>query len=146
MITCTRRLTFCAGHRVYGHESKCSNLHGHNYVIEATATGSLDSVGRIIDFSVIKDRLGKWLDDNWDHGMILHSLDRWAIHAVETLECASAKKQKLYLMDENPTAENMAIHLLDICGKLFEDAGIVIETIIVHETENCYARADLPRE
>ena len=32
-LTCTRRLQFCAGHRVYGHESKCANVHGHNLAV-----------------------------------------------------------------------------------------------------------------
>ena len=54
MITCTRRIQFCAGHRVMGHEGKCRNLHGHNYVVFVTAQADeLDSVGRVIDFSVL---------------------------------------------------------------------------------------------
>ena len=49
MITCTRRLTFCAGHRVLGHESKCAHPHGHNYVVYVTAEAEqLDDVGRVM--------------------------------------------------------------------------------------------------
>lgn len=36
-ITCTRRLQFCAGHRVLGHEGKCARPHGHNYTLFVTA-------------------------------------------------------------------------------------------------------------
>ena len=32
-ITATRYHDICAGHRVYGHEGKCSHFHGHNYRI-----------------------------------------------------------------------------------------------------------------
>ena len=52
MHTITRRLEFDAGHRVYQHESKCNHVHGHRYVVEVEATGTLDGLGRIIDFSV----------------------------------------------------------------------------------------------
>ena len=72
MITCTRRFQFCAGHRVHRHESKCRNLHGHNYVLFVTVTApELDSLGRVIDFSIIKGLVGDWIDSKWDHGFIL---------------------------------------------------------------------------
>jgi len=71
-FTCTRRIQFCAGHRVAGHENKCNNLHGHNYVAFITAQAhNLDNLGRVVDFSVLKDIIGGWIDDNWDHGLIL---------------------------------------------------------------------------
>ena len=46
-----RRFTFCAGHRLVGHEGKCRNLHGHNYTLEVYLTGQeQDEIGRILDF------------------------------------------------------------------------------------------------
>ena len=43
---------------MHGHESKCAHLHGHNYKFEFHCTaGSLDNVGRVIDFSDIKEKL-----------------------------------------------------------------------------------------
>src|SRR5262249_14498003 len=54
-VTCTRLLQFDAGHRVYQHEGKCANLHGHRYTAEITAQAeALDKIGRVIDFSVLK--------------------------------------------------------------------------------------------
>ena len=68
MITATRYHDISCGHRVVGHEGKCQYLHGHNYRIHFTCTAeSLDTVGRVIDFSVIKSKLCMWLEDNWDH-------------------------------------------------------------------------------
>lgn len=143
MITCTRRLTFCAGHRVFGHESKCSHLHGHNYVVEVTAHGRLDDIGRVIDFSVLKAKLGTWLEEQWDHGFVLFEGDKEAVFLLSRF-AASGGQQKLYKMPYNPTAENMAKYLLnEICPKLFEDDMIIITSVVVHETENCYARADI---
>lgn len=144
MITCTRRLTFCAGHRVFGHESKCSHLHGHNYVVEVEAYGKLDSIGRIIDFSVLKQLLGGWLEDHWDHGFIVYEHDERAVTMLSCFYSQEQASQKLYLMPTNPTAENMAVYLLKtICPMLFEDKGIVVKSITIHETENCHARADI---
>lgn len=154
MITCTRRIQFCAGHRVYGHESKCANAHGHNYVALFEAAGepvsrltyeggvtnnSLDKLGRIIDFSVLKERIGGWIDANWDHGFIHYSGDVEMYNAL-----ALIPGQKLYSMRDNPTAENMARFLLnDICPRLLEGTGVKITRVTIYETENCKATATL---
>ena len=84
-ITCTRRIQFCAGHRVKNHESKCRNLHGHNYVVWITAKldAGTDELGRVVDFSVLKARIGGWIEDAWDHGFILWDQDDEAIAAVQ---------------------------------------------------------------
>ncbi|HET9130028.1 MAG TPA: 6-carboxytetrahydropterin synthase, partial [Terriglobia bacterium] len=64
------------GHRVYGHESKCAHLHGHNYRVHFVCEAEqLDQVGRVIDFSEIKHRLCEWLEDNWDHKFLMWEQD-----------------------------------------------------------------------
>ena len=45
-----RQLKFCAGHRLYRHESKCAFFHGHNYrvdleVVAAKGGDEVDEVG-----------------------------------------------------------------------------------------------------
>lgn len=137
MITATRRLQFCAGHRVHKHESKCSNMHGHNYVLEftarGTAAGALDRLGRVIDFGVMKEKLGPWIETYWDHGFIYHTKDSelWSFFSGNT-------QHKSYALPLNPTAENMAYYLLhNVCPGLFENTGVEIIKIVLHETENC---------
>ncbi len=144
-ITCTRRIQFCAGHRVYGHENKCSNVHGHNYVLYATAQAeNLDTIGRVIDFSVIKEKLGGWIDKYWDHGFIYLQEDHDIRTVLSSIKNSQGKKTKFYRMLNNPTAENMAHHLLfDICPELFEDKGVTITKIVLWETENCYAEVTM---
>lgn len=139
-MTCTRRIQFCAGHRVHNHESKCRNLHGHNYVALFTARAkALDDLGRVIDFAALKERLGGWIDRHWDHGFVLYQHDYKAIEAVNMVA-----DQKLYVMPSNPTAENMADHLLRAVAPLALD-GTNVEVVAVRlwETENCYADATL---
>lgn len=144
-ITCTRRIQFCAGHRIMGHENKCAHLHGHNYVAFLTAeTTVLDSVGRVIDFSVLKDKIGGWINTYWDHGFILCSEDFHAHDVLVNVYVGEDKAQKLYMMPKNPTAENMANYLLHEVGPgLLFDRGVRLVEVTIWETENCYATARL---
>lgn len=136
--SCTRRLEFDAAHRVQGHEGKCRNLHGHRYVVEATFSATtLDSLGRVVDFGVIKTILGQWLDDNWDHTTILFNEDASLGKAI-----SAQTGQTIYYMPTNPTAENMADYLLhEICPKLFASYPIRCTRLRLYETPNCYAES-----
>lgn len=129
------------GHRVLGHEGKCSNLHGHNYVAMVTAaTGRLDDVGRVIDFSVLKSVVGSWIEENWDHGTILFMDDPaaqlWG-------PGAPLEGHKVYVSEFNPTAENIAAYLLSVGNVLLNDLPVKVTEVVVWETENCYATARL---
>ncbi len=140
MITATRRLQFCAGHRVFKHESKCANVHGHNYVLLFTARAvDLDSIGRVIDFSVMKTIMNTWLEKYWDHGFIYFKEDTEIVLSLGRIE-----KQKGYALPYNPTAENMAHYLITyICPDIFKGTGITISKIVLWETENCFAEVTL---
>jgi len=143
MITVSRKITFCAGHRLVAHEGHCSHLHGHNYTAFFQAGnrdgGELDSVGRIIDFSVLKERLGGWIDKNWDHSFILWREDFEAIAALKTIF-----NQPVFLLDENPTAENLAEYLLRVVGpEVLLGSSVTLLKVTLWETENCFAEAAL---
>uniref|UniRef100_A0A2C9LAE2 6-pyruvoyltetrahydropterin synthase n=1 Tax=Biomphalaria glabrata TaxID=6526 RepID=A0A2C9LAE2_BIOGL len=141
MITCTRILEFDAGHRVFGHESKCSHAHGHRYKIEieASAMSGLDSKGRVIDFSVLKGIVGTWIDENWDHGFIVNNEDPLKSLLIQIPHCVGGL-QKVYVMDENPTAENIAKHLgSKVCPDLLKNTDVTVTHIRIWETPNCYA-------
>ena len=136
IVTCTRRIQFCAGHRVYQHESKCRNVHGHNYVAMITAQApSLDALGRVIDFSVLKDRVGGWIDREWDHGFLVYVNDRELVALFSDMP-----EQKLFVLPYNPTAENMARFLLDkVCPSVLDGTGVDVVEVELWETENCKA-------
>ena len=135
MITCTRRLTFCAAHRLLGHTGPCADLHGHNYTVEITAAGPVDAEGRVVDFAEIKHRIGRWLRENWDHAFI----HNWADPLAATVP------GKKFAFRGNPTAENMAAFLLDVVAPAFLRPallrGVNITHVRVWETEDCYADA-----
>ncbi|MDX1924444.1 MAG: 6-carboxytetrahydropterin synthase [Rickettsiaceae bacterium] len=133
MIFITRKVEFDAAHRVIGHENKCKYLHGHRYVLEVSFSAKeLDDLGRVIDFGAVKEVIKKWIDDNLDHTTILSKKD------IELGEDISKHtQQKIYYLDVNPTAENIAIHLKnDIFPSLFPDS-VLIHKIKLYETPNC---------
>jgi 6-pyruvoyltetrahydropterin/6-carboxytetrahydropterin synthase len=141
-ITCTRKIHFCAGHRVLNHESKCATAHGHNYYAHIFAEAeSLDSIGRVIDFSVLKTTIGSWIDLHWDHNFLVFEKDSEMIQALLSV----SRKKDPFICPFNPTAENMANYLLsEICPKLLQGMGVTVTRVIIFETDNCYAEASLP--
>lgn len=141
---------FSAGHRVAGHESKCAFLHGHNYRVHFKCQApALDSLGRVIDFSVIKSTLCNWLEENWDHRFLAWNDDP----ILRTLypSCSPGGMVDDYtrvLLDSivfvpfNPTAENMALHLLREVGpRLLQGSGVVLVEVRIEETRKCSASA-----
>ena len=134
MITATRKLEFDYGRRVLRHESKCKHLHGHRGVIEVTVSApDLDSIGRVIDFGQIKSILGKWVDDNWDHQVLLHADDPQLLHLTNT-----EPKPPYVMKSGNPTAENMAREFFEVAKTLLQPP-LKIESVRMWETPNCYA-------
>jgi 6-pyruvoyltetrahydropterin/6-carboxytetrahydropterin synthase len=134
-ITCTRRIEFDAAHRVKRHESKCKNLHGHRYVLEISVSApELDALGRVVDFGVLKEKLGGWIDIHWDHQTILWQEDTALGEAIQ-----QQTDQAVYYLPENPTAENMVKYLLqNICPTLLP-APLKVEKLKLWETPNCSA-------
>lgn len=152
MITAERYHDISCGHRVAGHESKCAMLHGHNYrVTFVCATDELDQLGRVIDFSVMKSKLCMWLEENWDHKFLAWKEDpvmKVLHHAVEEYWHKSPSHKTLdasiVWTPFNPTAENMAEHLLKIVGPMrLKGTGVKLISVKVEETRKCSAEAAL---
>jgi 6-pyruvoyltetrahydropterin/6-carboxytetrahydropterin synthase len=139
-LTIMRRITFCAGHRLHRHEGKCQFFHGHNYVAEFYVSGAeTDSVGRVIDFSVLKTRFKGWIDEHWDHGFLLSQEDENGIAAAQLVQ-----PSRVYLLPFNPTAENMARYLLEtVCPPLLEGTGVQATKVVIWETPEAFAEASV---
>lgn len=135
MTTAERYHDFCAGHRVAGHENKCAHLHGHNYRVHfKVAAPELDSVGRILDFSVIKERLCEWLEDNWDHKFLLWEYD--PLHS----DLIKLVPNDIITVPFNPTAENMAKYLVEeVAVDQLAGTGCVLIECKIEETRKCSA-------
>jgi 6-pyruvoyltetrahydropterin/6-carboxytetrahydropterin synthase len=131
----TKEIHFCYGHRLLNYDGKCKNLHGHNgkAVITLETTG-LNALGMVVDFSDVKRVLGKWIDDNLDHRMLLHRDD-------PMLPEMQKQNEPVVILDVNPTAENIARLIYTEGAK----HGLPIVEVTLWETENSYATF-LPNE
>ncbi len=140
-LTIMRRIKFCAGHRLYKHGGKCEHFHGHNYVADFFVTGdTIDSVGRVLDFADLKNRVKGWLDENWDHSFLIHEEDANARQALEMVQ-----PTRLFIMPYNPTAENMARYLLEqMCPVALAGSGARAVRVRIWETDESFAEASLP--
>lgn len=139
IITIERYHDISMGHRVVGHENKCKHLHGHNYRIHFVCTApSLDALGRVIDFGIIKSTLCEWLEREWDHKLMLWSEDP-LLPALRTLT-----PEDIVVVPFNPTAEQMAVYLVEELGPaLLQGSGVSLLRVTVEETRKCSATYSL---
>ncbi|MEJ2621338.1 MAG: 6-carboxytetrahydropterin synthase [Candidatus Thiodiazotropha sp.] len=129
MYTVTKEIHFCYGHRLLNHKGKCRHLHGHN----ATAvihleSAQLDELGMVCDFSEIGEYVKKWVNQNLDHNMLLHSDD-------PVLPLLQEAGESVYVMPNNPTAENIARMIFDYV----EAGGFPVVEVSLHETDSALA-------
>lgn len=169
--TVIRSHEICAGHRVVGHESKCRHLHGHNYVFHFHVAPkmkcipraeyeqphpTLDQVGRVIDFSVVKTTLCQWLEDNWDH-KFLHWEQDMLINGLKCCIETDTQTERgwptfsegdedlkdfnnsLVSLPFNPTAENLAAYMVNVIGpELLDPYDVELIECKIEETSKCH--------
>lgn len=130
MYRVAREIEFCYGHRLLNYSGKCRHLHGHNGLAVIVLEGpDLDDRGMLVDFGEIKQHIKHWIDENLDHTMLLHRDD-------PLVPMLREQGERFFLMDRNPTAENIARLIFDRA----KGAGLPVVEVTVWETENCHAR------
>lgn len=156
----SRRIEIDAAHRVLRHHSKCKNLHGHRYVVEAWCRGPLEEEqddgqeGMVMDFGFLKEEMIAAIDDPCDHCAIFSIED--PILDVLLTDGEDVRREvaergfsergsafgRLYVVPFVPTAENLARHWY---GRI--ESRVAMRTggrarlamIKVWETPNCWA-------
>ena len=90
MYKVKKRLEIAGAHRLsLNYESKCSNIHGHNWIVEIyMQSKELDSNGMVMDFTHIKKKIHDMLDHRYINDVV----------------------------QVNPTAENIAKWICDRLG------------------------------
>lgn len=83
MYKVSKRMEIAGSHHLnLSYESKCKNLHGHNWIVTVYVQAEeLDVNGMVIDFTHLKERI---------HGQLDH------VYLNDVVDC-------------NPTAENLAL-------------------------------------
>lgn len=163
----TRRIEIDAGHRIMTHGSKCRNLHGHRYVIEAECEAkdvwhAGEQTDMVLDFGFLKEEMLTAIDQPCDHGFIASLDDReilrmfapsdadaqeWMLTVTTqaaaqggVLAANTKSAMKLYVVPFQPTAERLAKHWFEA---LFtpvsaRSQGLArLVAIRVWETPNC---------
>lgn len=124
MFTVAKELHFSYAHRLMNHDGKCKHLHGHNARVQVEVDSeSLDDMNMVIDFSRLREKVGKWIDDVLDHKTIL-----W--HEDPLVEVLKAKGEPIVEMDESPTAEALARWIY----KAGVQSGIPVKRVVFWET------------
>jgi 6-pyruvoyltetrahydropterin/6-carboxytetrahydropterin synthase len=129
MYLVTREIRFCYGHRLLDYSGKCRHLHGHNgRGVISLAAGELDALGMVMDFSHIKRVVSAWIDEKLDHKMILNRKD-------PILPLLEKQGEPVFLIDANPTAENIARLIFDFT----REQGFPVVQVQLWETDDSYA-------
>ena len=91
MYYVSKRIEIAGAHKLkLDYESKCSNLHGHNWIIMVYCKSEeLDANGMVYDFKHIKNKISDKLDHQYINDVV----------------------------DFNPTAENMAKWICEQIGE-----------------------------
>ncbi len=129
MFQVTREIRFCYGHRLLNYDGKCRHLHGHNgRAVITLQADQLDTLGMVVDFSTIKRVVSSWIDAHLDHRMILHKDDPF-------LALLKNHDEPVFLMDVNPTAENIARVIYEYIAA----QGFPVVEVKLWETDDSFA-------
>jgi len=102
MYKVVKEVKWDAAHRLLNYDGLCSHIHGHSFRALFTYECSiLNKDGMAIDFNTIKNKIQKWVDEYWDHAFMLNSKD-------PLVKILSKYEDRIWIMQGNPTAENMA--------------------------------------
>ena len=129
MFCVTREIPFCYDHRLLDYDGKCRHLHGHNgRAVITLAAAALDPLGMVVDFSRLKHVVGGWIDEHLDHKMLLHKDD-------PILPFLRQQGEPVFVLDVNPTAENIARLIFDYTA----GQGFPVVEVKLWETDSCFA-------
>lgn len=118
MYELTVRTTFSAAHSLRDYEGPCSNVHGHNWVVEIVICGkALQPNGMLVDFGDIKEAASE----------VLSRLDHTNLNDVPPFD------------EINPTSENLARWLYNEIGGRINTSALKVTRINVREAETSCA-------
>lgn len=129
MYTISKSFSFCYGHRLLNDKGRCRHLHGHTAKAQfILGNDKLDKHGMVFHFDRLKETIGKWIEENFDHTLLLSEEDPM----VKLLGKAG---ERFHTFPFNPTAENIARILFEKATEF----GLPIIKVEVWESESAKA-------
>lgn len=115
-------------------------VHGHGYFVTITlSSNELDKNGMVVDFKLMKKIIHKYFDQ-YDHSLILTPDNPLTKAYIQNFKenNIDIERSRLFIWDENPTAEYMSKYWHQKMLEQFEEVGLKVEklTIKVEETSN----------
>jgi len=130
-------------HQLHDAFTRCcyETIHGHSGVIEVfLSSDELDHNNMVIDFGEINKIIKKYIDDSFDHALIVpKTLD------PEYIEVLKKFNKKCIVIDDNPTAEHFAESMFWDIAELLEPIKKLNRRVFslfkvrFHETDTGYA-------
>lgn len=118
MYELTVKATFSAAHSLRDYDGPCSNVHGHNWVVEVVVCGErLRPNGMLVDFNDIKKAASG----------VLSRLDHTNLNEVSPFD------------EINPTSENLARWLYERVGEQVNTSDLKVTRVNVREAETSCA-------
>jgi len=106
---------FSSAHRLRGYRGKCEELHGHNWKVAVRlAADTLDNLGMVIDFTVVKQKLNK----------IMQKLDHTYLNELPPFDSL------------NPSSENLSFYVFHELKKKINNDRISLKAVTVWESED----------
>jgi len=109
-------LSFEENQEIYG---KCArpNGHGHNYHLEVTVAGEIDSrTGMLVDLGALQGVIDEYVVEPFDHTFL--------------------NKDIAYFADVVPTAENIAVRIADLLRSPIKEIGAELDKVRLIESPN----------
>ncbi|MCM8784803.1 MAG: 6-carboxytetrahydropterin synthase QueD [Candidatus Omnitrophica bacterium] len=105
---------FSSAHSLRNYKGKCENLHGHNWKVEIVVSGeSLDRIGLLIDFNILKKKLN----------IVLKILDHKNLNLIP------------FFKERNPSSENIAFFIYKKMEKILKIYPVKVQKVTVWENE-----------
>jgi 6-pyruvoyl-tetrahydropterin synthase len=124
-------------HRLLNLPGKCQQIHGHSLKVKVSWIGGVNADGyftlddgSVMDFSNAKRVVRKYLDESYDHHLLLSQHDPWAqtvyFHGEDWENGKGAQLPGMVIMPADPTTENICLWIAEWCSNRFS-ADVIVE-------------------
>lgn len=134
VIRVTKEFSFEMAHALWNYDGPCRNVHGHSYKLYVTLSGTpLDEPGNpkngmVIDFTDIRDIIGKEIVDVFDHSVVISG-----DYEKEKLKALKDMFGNFLIVSYQPTCENLVTDFAERIRKKLP-TNVTLHSLKLYET------------